>query len=73
MNAWQLYSVWEHVDDVSRTMKRMLEHLKKRDDSEVMVVSPDLAKSWVTNAKRKRRKTIPILTIFLIRPTEKEF
>ncbi|CAL6396743.1 unnamed protein product [Bathycoccus prasinos] len=37
-------SVWEHVDGVSRTMKRVAEHLRERDDSEVMVVSPDLAK-----------------------------
>ena len=37
-------SVWEHVDGVSRTMKRVAEYLRERDDSEVMVVSPDLAK-----------------------------
>jgi phosphatidylinositol alpha 1,6-mannosyltransferase len=37
-------SVWEHVDGVSRTMKRVAEHLRERDDSEIMVVSPDLAK-----------------------------
>jgi len=36
-------TVWEHVDGVSRTMKRFAEYLRGRDDSSVLVMSPDLA------------------------------
>ena len=46
-------SVWEHVDGVSRTMKRVAEHLRERDDSEVMVVSPDLAKDDYQSNQRE--------------------
>ena len=35
-------SVWEHVDGVSRTMKRLASHLRDRTDSRVFVMSPDL-------------------------------
>ena len=55
-------SVWEHVDGVSRTMKRVIEHLKNAM-IQVMVVSPDLAEDYQSNTKRKRRKRIPILTL----------
>ena len=36
-------TVWEHVDGVSRTMKRFADYLRGRDDSNVLVMSPDLA------------------------------
>ena len=49
-------SVWEHVDGVSRTMKRVAEHLKERDDSEVMVVSPDLAKEDYQSNQREEEE-----------------
>jgi hypothetical protein len=38
-------SVWEHVDGVSRTMKRLAHHLRERTDSRVFVMSPDLVES----------------------------
>ena len=38
-------SVWEHVDGVSRTMKRLAHHLKGRADSQVFVMSPDLVEA----------------------------
>lgn len=36
-------TVWEHVDGVSRTMKRFASYLRDRDDASVLVMSPDLA------------------------------
>ena len=36
-------TVWEHVDGVSRTMKRFSEYLRGRGDTSVLVMSPDLA------------------------------
>ena len=36
-------TVWEHVDGVSRTMKRFAEFIRGRDDASVLVMSPDLA------------------------------
>jgi glycosyltransferase involved in cell wall biosynthesis len=36
-------TVWEHVDGVSRTMKRFASYLRDRDDTSVLVMSPDLA------------------------------
>ena len=38
-------TVWEHVDGVSRTMKRLAHHLKGRADSQVFVMSPDLVEA----------------------------
>ncbi len=36
-------TVWEHVDGVSRTMKRFAEFIRGHDDASVLVMSPDLA------------------------------
>ena len=48
-------SVWEHVDGVSRTMKRLAHHLRSRADSRVFVMSPDLVESDFREAATHER------------------
>jgi len=48
-------SVWEHVDGVSRTMKRLARHLRSRADSRVFVMSPDLVESDFREAATHER------------------
>ena len=48
-------SVWEHVDGVSRTMKRLAHHLRSRADSRVFVLSPDLVESDFREAATHER------------------
>ena len=48
-------SVWEHVDGVSRTMKRLAKHLKSRRDSQVFVLSPDLVEADFREAASSER------------------
>ena len=48
-------SVWEHVDGVSRTMKRLAHHLRSRVDSRVFVMSPDLVESDFREAATHER------------------
>jgi hypothetical protein len=48
-------SVWEHVDGVSRTMKRLAHHLKERSDSSVFVMSPDLVEADYREAAASQR------------------
>jgi len=48
-------TVWEHVDGVSRTMKRLANHLKERSDSAVFVMSPDLVEADYRDAAASPR------------------
>jgi hypothetical protein len=48
-------TVWNHVDGVSRTMKRLASHLKNRADSSVFVMSPDLTESDFAEASNSHR------------------